>query len=343
MKAIPTMRRAAALAALVCAAHVAHAAGAADDTVRVTRMRYVMGTLASITAFAPDSAVADTAIDAGFVEMERLDTLLTDWRNTGDVARINAAAGAGGYVTVSPEAFEVITRALAWSVRSRGAFDPTIRPLVAAWGFRDSSGTWRAPTKAQIARAKALVDARRLQADSVRSAVRLTRDGMALDLGGIGKGYALDRAGACIEQHGVHRALLDMGGQLLALDAPPGTPGWPVVIADPRQPDRTLAQLALVRASVSTSSQAERSVGTGTKRVGHILDPRTGTAATASLSVSAIAPRAVDADALSTASFVLGPGEGLRLAKTCTGAEVLLLDPKGRTHRTSGFDKHTWR
>jgi thiamine biosynthesis lipoprotein len=314
------------------------AARTASDAVRVSAMRYLMGTFASATVFAADSVTGMRAVDAALDEIAELESMLTEWHAGGDIARLNAA-GDTKWVTLNADAWAALDRALYWARASSGAFDPTVRPLVRLWGFRRDEPHPREPSAHEIKTARALVDYRRIvRADGRR--VRFTRRGMNVDLGGIGKGYALDCAAACLDSLGVHRALLDLGGQVLALDPPPGLDGWPVLIADPRGADRSLAALSLRRASASTSSQAERFVERNGARVGHILDPRTGRASTRTLCATIVAPRAVDADALSTTAFVLGPHEALKLLArdpVARAAEALLLGRDGRIYRTPGL------
>ncbi len=309
------------------------ASAAPADTVRVQAARLTMGALLDITVFAADSTQAAGALESAYAEVARLDTLLTDWRGDGDIARLNAA-GDTLWHAVAPETREVVGEALRWAQLSRGAFDPTIRPLVVVWGFRGGVAS-RAPRADELAAARARVGARFVRVDS--AAVRFTRTGMQLDLGGIAKGYALDRAAAVLETHGVRRALLDFAGQALALDAPPGLDAWPVVIDDPRRPRaRPLAVVPLVRASVATSSQRERTVTRGGRRVGHILDPRSGRPVRRTRQASAFAARAVDADALATAAFVAGAGDAAQIA-TRAHASVLVVAHDGRVTRSAKF------
>lgn len=134
------------------------------------------------------------------------------------------------------------------------------------------------------------------------------RDGPAFDLGAIGKGMALDEAAAVLRAAGVTRALLNFGGQVLALDAPPGSDGWIVDVADPSNRARAAHTLTLVHASLSVTGNAERAIDAGGRRRGHVIDPRTGEPVDRAAAVAVIAPTATAADALSTALFVLGPG-----------------------------------
>ncbi len=235
----------------------------------VREARWRMGTLLTITAYAPPPR-ARRAFDAAFAEVARLEALLSTWRADSTLSRVNAHAAARP-VALDPDTFACIAAALHAAARTGGAFDPTLRPQ----GYR----TVRLDPKART--------------------VYFERRDLTLDLGGIAKGYALDRAAALLERHGVHRALLDFGGQLLALDPPPGRPGWAVMVLDPHDPRRPLAGAWLAHGSIAASNTRERGA--------HIIDPRTGARTRAPYSAHVFAPTATAADMLSTACFVLGP------------------------------------
>src|SRR5262249_26975113 len=161
-----------------------------------------------------------------------------------------------------------------WSERTGGAFDVTVGPLVLLW--RRAAETQRLPTDAELAAARSSVGFRGIEIDAPKSLVRLSKPGAALDFGGIGKGYALGRAAAGLERPGPHRALLDFGGQLLALDAPAGERAWRVEVRDPGRPETTAGAIELVRASISTTADYERGLTVAGKKVSHVFDPRSG-------------------------------------------------------------------
>ena len=194
------------------------------------------------------------------------------------------------------------------------AFDPTIGALVTTYGLHEGG---RVPTEAEIAQALERTSWRLLQIDPGASTVHCKQAGLELDLGGYGKGLALDEAARVLRARGVESALLNFGGQVLALGCPPGEPGWVVELAHPADRTRPVAELRLRDASISTSSNRERS---------HVLDPRTGRSATWNATVTVIAPRGEAADALSTALLVAGPEHGPKLLPR--NAEYLALDDR---------------
>ena len=165
---------------------------------------------------------------------------------------------------------------------------------------------------------------------------RLARPGCKLDFGAIGKGYALDRAGALLEKRGLVRALLNFGGQLLALDAPPGEAGWRVEVRDPAKPEATLATVRLSRASISTTADYERGLVIGERRMSHIVDPRTGRPVEGMLGVTVVCPTATEADALSTALFVLRGQDGSRYCADHS-TRALIVPAQGPPLFTDGF------
>jgi thiamine biosynthesis lipoprotein len=175
-----------------------------------------------------------------------------------------------------------------------------------------------------------------IELDPVHSRARLSVVGAAVDVGGIGKGYALDRARLVLEQAGVHAALLDFGGQMLALDPPPGERAWNVDLCDPRHPESTLVRVDLVHASLSSSADYERGVHIAGRRVSHIVDPRTGMPVEGMIGTSVIRPTATEADALSTALYVMGKENGLKFAQV-HGYAALLVDASGTVVVTGGF------
>ncbi|MBK7874733.1 MAG: FAD:protein FMN transferase [Planctomycetes bacterium] len=272
----------------------------------VVRTRLLMGTTLTIEAREGDAARASEAIEAAFDVVAALERALSDWDATSEASRLSTAGGA--WIELSEPLSTVLLRARHWQTESGGAFDPCL-------------GAWTRLARVNALPAEpAALDALRatagpgaLELDGTRA--RLPRAGTRLDLGAIGKGFALDRAASELERRGVHCALLDFGGQLLALDAPLGEPGWPVAVRDPAAPDSTLALAPIARLSLACTADYERGRVVDGRRVSHVLDPRTGRPVEGVLGVLVLHPSATDADALSTAVFVLGAAEGERFAR----------------------------
>ncbi len=233
----------------------------------IVRARWIMGTILEITAHGPASAVS-----AAFAEVERLDRVLSLYKEDSELSALNRSTAA---FRCSPDLWEAVAASLDYARRSGGAFDPTVLP----------------PARRGKA-ALASVGHEKVRLDPALRTVRFTAPGMALDFGGIGKGLALDHAARVLKDAGVRAAFLNFGGQILALGAPPGTDGWSVEAPGGRT-------LTVKDASVSTSGDSERP--------GHILSPFTGEPVRRAGSVTVVAPTGAEADAWSTALFVLGP------------------------------------
>ncbi len=258
--------------------------------------RVAMGTLLEMTLYGPE-AERSSAVTAAYAEVERLESLLSTFRPESELSRVNREA-ASQPVPVSSDTLACVRAALQWAEDSDGAFDPTRRE----GGYRQ------------------------VRLDEEAGTIAFERAGLNLDLGGIGKGYALDRAAAVLEQHGIHQALLNFGGQILALDPPPGREGWIVAVRDPEQPESWLGGYRLQRGSISTSALYERA--------GHIVDPRTGEPVESFGSATVLAANATDADALSTAVSVLGAERSRVLFEGRASTSLLFVDEKGRQWQT---------
>ena len=228
-----------------------------------------------------------------FSEVARLESLLSTYQEDSEISQLNRM-GAQRPLIVSRETIACVEAALSFSRQSHGAFDPTL-------------------VKNGHQKVKIDADSRTIQ---------FLCDGLKLNLGGIGKGFALDHAAQILKKHGVHRALLNFGGQILALDAPPGHKAWMVPIRNPRRPDSFLGYYEVVHASISTSAAYERGP--------HIIDPHTGKPTGNSLSTTVCAPSATDADALSTTLDVLGSSTATeKLIKSLPESATLIVPSSG--------------
>ncbi len=268
-----------------------------------------MGTRLELSVVAASRERALAASETAVVEVARVEDLLTSWRDS-PLSRLNEAE-VGRDVALGAELFGLLEGVLAWSKRTGGAFDPTVLPLVRAWDLR---GAGRIPSPENLARALAATGVERFRLDPVhRTAIRL--DALSgIEEGAWGKGYALDRAAGKLAAAG-RGALLDFGGHVIAFGRDAEGRDWTVSVADPRRRDRAVATLRLANASASTSGNSERARVVSGRRIGHLLDPRTGEPAADFGSVTVVAPTGLDADILSTALFVLGPQAGLALSE----------------------------
>jgi len=284
------------------------------------QVRFVMGTTATVQAWAPDSEMAASAVDAAFAAFARVDSLMSTWRDDSALCSLNKSKP-GQWTDVGGEVCQVLQQAKAVAAASEGAFDPTILPLVRVWGFR--GGQAALPDSAGLAIALGAVNHRQLELDPESGRARLLEPGMAVDLGGIAKGYALDCAAAAMRQNGATGGVVDLGGNILAFGQ---GPSHQVGIVDPTREDRLLATIPLADASVATSGQYERFMTIEGRRYGHILDPRTGRPVPAGVSVTVVADKAILADALATAAVVLGMELGLDLLEGMPDVEGIIVN-----------------
>lgn len=285
-----------------------------------------MGVDARLVVYAPDRPAAEVACTAAFARIAALDSLMSDYRRDSELMRLCDHAG-GAPVRVSPDLFRVLRRAQEVAERSGGAFDVTVGPLVALW--RKARKTGVLPDPAELERARRQVGWQKLQLDEGARTVRLTVTGMKLDLGGIAKGYADDEAQRVLRQHGITRALVEMGGDIVVSGPPPGTDGWTIRVPNAADDQGHVPQagtlpsargdLRFAHRAISTSGDTEQFVVIGARRYSHVVDPRTGEALTNRVQVTLTAPDGLTSDPLSTALCVLGRENSSRLLRAYPG------------------------
>lgn len=302
-------------------------------------VRAAMGTTFDLFLYAPDAVQAEALAEAAFEEIERIEATFSTYRASSELSRINRLAGHEP-VTTDPEVFGLLERARVYSAATGGAFDITVGALMKTWGFFRDEG--RYPPPDTLARARTRTGWRHLLMDARGRTVAFAVAGLELDVGGIGKGYALDRVAALLRAHGVHAALIGSGtSSFVALGAPPGEPGWAVRVPLPFDREQTLSTVYLRDGALSTSGNYERFFDLDGRRYSHIIDPRTGVPADHVVQVTVVAPTGEASDALSTAVFVLGPGEGAALLADRPGTGALLVSgTPGTVHvqRLGGFE-----
>ncbi|MEO8195319.1 MAG: FAD:protein FMN transferase [Thermoanaerobaculia bacterium] len=277
-----------------------------------------------------DPAAAAAAADACFALFRRLDLELSEWKDGSPLSAVNRAAGVAP-VAVPDELFGLVTRAIEIGRETEGAFDVSWAALWGLWDFRAASPT--VPEPSAIAARRGLVDYRRIVLDPAARTIFLPEAGMKLGLGGIAKGYALERAGAFLRQRGFEDFLIVSGGQVYARGTRGGRP-WQVGVRDPRgERDEIFATLPLGGGSLSTSADNESFFVVEGVRYHHILDPRTGWPSRGLRSATVLAADPTLADALSTAVMVLGRERGLAVAARL-GAGALVVDEQGEVAMT---------
>lgn len=303
----------------------------------------VMDTRVEITVVSKSETEAERAIDAAFAEIGKLEQLLSFWTEDSEIALIYENAGKSP-VKVSPETFDVIKKAIHVSVKTGGAFDPTVGPVIRLWDFREK----KKPEKAALKNALKLVDYNAMGLNAESSTVFLGRKGMSFDTGGIAKGYAADRAVDVLKKMGIKAGLVSVAGDIkafgLKLDEEGGRAPWRVGIRDPRSNnrDKLIATIELRDEAISTSGDYERFFIEDGVRYHHILDPKTGYPARGCMSVTVIAKDAVMTDGFSTGIFVLGPEKGIALLEEL-GYEGVIISADGKRHATDGIkDRLQW-
>jgi thiamine biosynthesis lipoprotein len=283
-----------------------------------------MGTYGRVTIVTGDSAAAWPDAEVALAALVRVDSLMSNWTSTSEVARLNREAGSAE-TRVDPEVGVVLEAALRLWHESGGAYDITVEPLVRAWGFL--GGPRRVPSDEEVRTAMAHVGAERVHYRSDTRTLRFDDPETRIDLGGIAKGYAVDVAAESLAAHGVRDALVDLSGNMFALGMPAGQPGWRIGIRDPRDRIPYLARLALTGQGISTSGQYEQFVAVNGKTYGHIMDPRTGRPAEGLIAVTVLSPTAMECDGWDTPLFVLGLDEARRRARSLTNLDAILIQP----------------
>ena len=264
-----------------------------------------------------------------FAEMERLAGVLSEWRDDSEVGKLNLRPEQ--WVSVGPETFAVIARALEAGKASSGAFDITFQAMSDVWKFGSAAEAEpKVPTAAEIEQRRRLVDYRKVELDPQARAVRIPK-GHKLGLGGIAKGYIVDRAADIMKKAGVRAFLVQAGGDLYGAGKKPDGSPWVSGVQDPRGPhEQFFATIELTDHAFSTAGDYARSFVVGRRRYHHIIDPRTGYPAVASRSVTVWADDATTADAIDDAVFILGPERGLKLVEATPGVGVVIVDKNNK-------------
>ncbi|MET0591416.1 MAG: FAD:protein FMN transferase [Polyangiaceae bacterium] len=289
-----------------------------------TRLNFVAFTSASA-----DEAKTRAAIDRAIDEIRRLEAIMTTWRDDSELSRVNQNAGKAP-VKISAETAKVIDESLWISEKSKGVFDITFEVMHGLWRF-DQDADPHPPRAAEVEAKKKLIDYRHIVRDKKEETVFLDKAGMKMSLGGIAKGFAIDRAAEVLIAEGVVDFLAQAGGDLYGHGKKPDGAPWIAGVRDPRGPDGSyFAEMAVEGHAFSTAGDYERSYVIEGKRYHHIIDPRTGYPATASRSVTIWAKDALTADALDDAVFILGPKEGLALVESIDDAGAVIVDANNR-------------
>jgi thiamine biosynthesis lipoprotein len=295
-------------------------------TVSITakRAQVLMGTMVEITAVAPNEILAQAALAAGFQEIRRLEALLSTWIETSELSLVNQAAGQEP-VGVSEETFALLKRALEVADYTEGGFNIAIGPAARLWNIPEAP---HIPSDMELEIAAQYVDYHNIHLNPTRRTVLLEKPGMKIDVGGIGKGFAAEKAAAVMREVGATGGLVAVSGDFRVFGKRADGTAWPIGIRHPRRDNTILATLDSTDEAISTSGDYERFFIKGGIRFHHILDPDTLKPARLCQSVTVVAPDAGWADALATGLFVMGPVKGMALIERL-GFGAVIVDAQG--------------
>jgi FAD:protein FMN transferase len=286
--------------------------------------RKLMGTFFEIQVYHADAAAADRAMTRALDEMQRVDRLLSNYDPASELSAMNRTASQSPY-RASEELFGFIKQCQMFFKDTVRAFDPTVGPLVRAWGFFTRQPA--RPSDEAIAAAKAESGFDKVQLDDAARTVSYSVPGLEIDPGGIGKGYAVDQAVQVLKQQGIVSALISAGGSTLyAVGHPPDRAGWQIAVADPSDPQKHIAMVELRDDSLSTSGVSQQSVQVGSHRYSHIFDPRNGEPVEGMCQVTVIAPTATESDALTKAAFILSRDSTVQLFRRRADVHALRVE-----------------
>ncbi len=299
----------------------------------VKRAQMHMGTLVTITAVAPSEEAAQQAVAAGFQEIRRLEEILSTWIPASDLSRVNAAAGREP-VRVAPEAFNLVKRSLEFAELTDGGFNIAVGPAVELWSVTERTYI---PTDDELARVKPLADLSLIRLDERAGSIFLALPGMRIDVGGIGKGYAADRAVEVMQRAGASAGVVALSGDIKTFGRMPVGERFRFGIRHPREPGTVLATLDMENEAISTAGDYERYFERDGVRYHHILDPQTLRPARRCRSVTVLATEGTLADGLDTGLFVMGPERGMALVERLDGVEAVIVDDAGHVLVSSGL------
>jgi FAD:protein FMN transferase len=297
----------------------------------ISGKRAIMGTEVSVQLWHEDRAAGTGAVEAVFAEFERIDALMSTFKDDSRISLINREAALHP-VPAGAELFDLIVRSLDMAVLTHGAFDITFDSVGHHYDFRAA----QRPDAETIAQELPLIDYRLVQANAADQSIRFLKPGVLINLGGIAKGYAVERGVGVLLDRGIRHAIVTAGGDSRLLGDRRGLP-WIVGIRDPRREGEVAVRIPLQDEAISTSGDYERYFIENGKRYHHIIEPSTGEPAGGVHSATIVGPDAVITDALSTAVFVMGVDSGLRLIATLPDYEGVVIDAEGRLYYSDGL------
>jgi FAD:protein FMN transferase len=292
----------------------------------------IMGTRIVVELWTDDHATGEQAIDSVMAEMRRIDTDMSTYKPDSELSRLNAMAAQRPF-RVSDELFDLLSTAMEYSKITGGAFDVTYASVGFMYDFRAR----KKPSEQQIKELLPEVNYRLVKLDRVTHTVSYLHAGVRIDLGGIAKGYAVDRGIEILKKRGVQHALVTAGGDSRVMGDRFGRP-WIIGIRHPDRKDEVVARLPLVDTAISTSGDYERYFDEAGERYHHIIDPRTGHSASMVRSATVLADTATRTDGLSKTAFVLGADAAIAIYEKLGDVDAVLVTPDGKVHYTRGLE-----
>lgn len=314
-----------------------------SDIKLLKQTRMIMGTFAEVSIYSNNEKTAGNAIEGALDEMERMDRIMSNYKNDSELSKVNKKA-AKSPVPCNAELLDVIEQSQYYSELSGGAFDITVSPIVALWGFFSEKG--HMPPDKEIEKVLPAVSYKNIvinkSNDSKKPAtIFLKNTQTQIDLGAIGKGYAVDMALEIIRKYGINNGCINLGGNIYVLGTPPGKNAWKIGIQHPRNRDEIVGYLELENEATATSGDYERFFEFNGKRYSHIINPQTGRPVSGTIATTIVAPSGTEVDALSTIVFVLGREKGMELIKKIPNADAMIAyeekDGKIAIDMTQGF------
>jgi thiamine biosynthesis lipoprotein len=297
----------------------------------ITRNEAIMGTRCAVELWSEDKALGDAAITSVFDDMKRIDRLMSTWKEDTEISKVNRE-GSKHPVKISPELFTLLQVSVEYSELTHGAFDITYASVGYLYDFKKGVH----PDQKAIDRALPGINWRHMVLDAKKTTVYFTRPGMRIDLGGIAKGYSVDRGIEILQKQGITRAMVNAGGDTRIIGDRFGKP-WVVGVRDPDHEGKVFLRLPLTDTAFSTSGDYERYFDENGKRFHHIIDPKTGDSARKVRSVTIIGGNATRTDALTKSVFIMGPDEGIAFINTLPDVDAVAVAPDGRVIYSKGL------
>jgi FAD:protein FMN transferase len=297
----------------------------------LSQSQSIMGTRCSVELWSEDKARGEAAMASVFDDMHRIDRLMSTWKENTEISRVNREA-AKQPVPIGAELFWLLQESVKYSELTRGAFDITYASVGYLYDFKKGVH----PDRKAIDAALPGVDWRRMKLDPKRLTVFFERPGMRIDLGGIAKGYSVDKGIEILQKQGITRAMVNAGGDTRIIGDRFGRP-WVVGVRDPDHAGKTFLRLPLTDTAFSTSGDYERYFDEDGKRYHHIIDPKTGDSARKVRSVTVIAPTATRTDALTKSVFIMGAQAGIEFINTLPDVDAVAVAPDGKVYYSKGL------